>query len=533
MSESTNDRWQMYSAATPEVASGWSLETVTPPSRLAGSNGMTIGSNGRGSDGRLYVTQVFGSQVTAINIDTGTHEVFSPLGGGIVAPDDGIFGPDGTFFATEPFTGSVTARNPDGTYRVVRADLPGANGITLDHAGERLFVDEFRPGGRLMELDPTGAGEPRFLMEDLNGPNAPSMGPDGRIYFPQVFANEIWVYDLDAGRGQLLFDDLSVPTAVKFDSRGRIVVSESGTGHITAIDVQTGARETLAEVPTGVDNVSVGPGDRIFVSHYVSGRVAEETGNIHRILSEPGLLGPHGLALGPDGSLLLADGLSVATIPGVASGSGTVERLLTLLLELHTLAIGVSPLGDDLAVLAITGEILVYRRGSTVPVVLVSGLDAPTAILADGPGTILVVERGAGRILRVNAGGQVDTVASGMRGPNAVARDEVGSLFVSQSAIVEVLQKDGSRRGAIEGFSDAQGIAASGGTLLVADVSTHELIAVDIDSGNREVVVTGAPIGQPVAGLVPAAFCSICPDGAGGFYVGANGDGSVRRLRRR
>jgi hypothetical protein len=60
-------------------------------------------------------------------------------------------------------------------------------------------------------------------------------------------------------------------------------------------------REILAEVPKGIDNVSVGPDDRIFVSHYVDGRVAEETGNQHRILSEPGLLGPHGLALGPGG----------------------------------------------------------------------------------------------------------------------------------------------------------------------------------------------------------------------------------------
>ena len=106
-------------------------------------------------------------------------------------------------------------------------------------------------------------------------------------------------------------------------------------------------------------------------------------------------------------------------------------------------------------------------------------------------------------------------------------------MFVSQGAIVEVRDEDGTHRGTIDGFSDAQGIAAPGGTLLVADVGTHELVAVDIESGTREVVVTDAPIGQPVAGVVPAAFCSVCADGTGGFYVGANGDGSVRRLRRR
>jgi len=62
-------------------------------------------------------------------------------------------------------------------------------------------------------------------------------------------------------------------------------------------------------------------------------------------------------------------------------------------------------LGEDLAVLAVTGEILLYRHGSSEPAVLVSGLDAPTCIVADGPSSLLVVERGAGKITRVDAGG--------------------------------------------------------------------------------------------------------------------------------
>ena len=221
-----SDRWQMYSQDdAPAVAAGWSLETITGPSRLAGCNGMTFGP-----DGRLYATQVFG-----LAGDGDQHRDRRPRGvlaprERIIGPDDGFFAADGTFYATEPLIGRVSARNPDGTYRVVGDDLPAANGVTMDHAGRRLFIDEFRPGGRLMELDPSGESAPRIFMEDLNGPNAPAMGPDGRIYFPQVFANEIWVYDIDSGKGELLFKDLNVPTAVKFDSRGRIVTSESGAG---------------------------------------------------------------------------------------------------------------------------------------------------------------------------------------------------------------------------------------------------------------------------------------------------------------
>src|SRR6478736_5457884 len=133
-----------------------------------------------GPDGRLYVTQVFFSQVTAIDVDSGEHAVFSPLGSGIRGPDDGFFAADRTFYATEPMYGRVTARDAAGRYRVVRDELPGANGVTMDHARRRLFVDEFRPGGRLLELDPL-SGEPRVLLDDLAGPNAPAMGPDGRV----------------------------------------------------------------------------------------------------------------------------------------------------------------------------------------------------------------------------------------------------------------------------------------------------------------------------------------------------------------
>ena len=509
------DRWQMYVDSTPQEQAGWRLEALTPPSRLGGSNGMTI------AGGHLYVTQVFGSQVTAIDIETGEHEVFSPLGGGIVGPDDGIFGADGTFYATEPLFGRVTARNADGTYRVVRDDLPGANGVTMDHAGQRLFVDEFRPGGRLMELDPFGESPPKIFLEDLDGPNAPAMGPDGRLYFPQVFANQVWVYDLDSGKGSLAVDELSVPTAVKFDSRGRLVVSEAGAGRITAVDLATGRRETLAEVPLGIDNVSVGDEDRIFVSHYVDGRVAEETGNRHRILSEAGLLGPHGVSLGPNGEILVADGLSVGTVR-----SGRVERFLRLLIDLPTLVVGVAVLGTEIAVLAITGEVLVHRGGAEL-VVLADGLGEPVSMRPDGDG-LLVTERAAGRVTRVDLDGRKQPLLEGLHGPGAADRDGAGGFVVSQGDVVELVDADGTSR-RVDGFGHAEGLAVAGGVALVADVGRHELVAVDIATGAREVVVTQAPIGQPAEGVVPAAFCSVCADGSG-FVVGCNGDGSIRRV---
>lgn len=509
----STDRWSAYTDVTPSVAPGWRLETVTPPSRLGGSNGICMGP-----DGRLYVTQVFFSQVTAIDVDSGAHEIFSPLGSGIRGPDDGIFAADGTFFATEPMFGRVSAKATDGSYRVVRDHLPGANGVTMDHARRRLFVDEFRPGGRLLELDPSGAGEPRVLLDDLAGPNAPAMGPDGRVWFPQVFADQVWWYDLDTAEARLAVDDLARPTAIKFDSRGRLVVSEAAAGRITAVDIATGERTTLAEVPLGIDNLAIGDGDRLYVSHYVDGRVAEETGGRTRVLSEPGLLGPHGLAVAADGTILFADGLSAGVVRG-----GVAERAARLLVDLPTLAVGVASSGDGLAVLGAAGEILVYTDGE--PRVLTTGLADPTCLRADGDG-FLVTERRAGRVVRVDAGGSVTAVVEGVAGAAAV--DRLGDGFAVSAGGRVVLT--GGRE--IDGFGDAQGIAVVGEVVLVADAARHELVAVDVTTGRRDVVVAGAPVGLPVDGVVPAAFAPLSADGAGGFLVGCNGDGSIRRVRR-
>ncbi len=60
-----------------------------------------------------------------------------------------------------------------GRTRVLRDDIPSANGITF-HQG-RLFIGECREGGRLLELD-LGGGAPRVLLENVPSPNAMEVG---------------------------------------------------------------------------------------------------------------------------------------------------------------------------------------------------------------------------------------------------------------------------------------------------------------------------------------------------------------------
>jgi sugar lactone lactonase YvrE len=401
----------------------------------------------------------------------------------------------------------------------------------MDHRRQRLFVDEFREGGRLLELDPFGGGPPRVLLDDLNGPNALAMGPDGRLYLPLVFAGEVWCYDLDEGRGWRFADDLQHPTAVKFDRSGRLVVTEAKTGHLTAIDIATGRRTTIAVIDPSIDNVSIGAGDRLYVSHFDSGLVTEIAEDRRRVLSPAGLLGPQCVAVQTDGSVLVADGLSIL----VVRLDGELEKISRALVDQPFLAYGIAPAGEGYVLLSVTMGIVAWQAGGAPRVLDAAALiGRPSGLVADGTDDrYLVCDRDVGTVVSVGLDATIHVIASALADPVAVARDAKGSLWVSQArgAAVVAITADGSSR-ACAGIDKAEGLAANDGIVLVADVGARRLIAIDPDTAAATTVVEDAPIGSPDGGHVPFSFCSVAAHPRGGFVVGCSGDGSVRWLRR-
>ena len=87
-------------AAPIGLADGWSLERLTPPSRLFGANGLRTGP-----DGRIYIAQVSGSTISALDPDTGQLETITAKGSDVVGPDDVAFGTDGSLYVTEYYEG--------------------------------------------------------------------------------------------------------------------------------------------------------------------------------------------------------------------------------------------------------------------------------------------------------------------------------------------------------------------------------------------------------------------------------------------
>jgi sugar lactone lactonase YvrE len=351
------------------------------------------------------------------------------------------------------------------------------------------------------------------------------------LYFPQVYAGEVWCYDLDEARGWRVAGDLQNPTAVKFDLTGRLVVTQAKIGHITAIDLASGRRTTLAEIDPAIDNVSIGPGDTLYASHFDSGLVTEIAGGRRRVLSPAGQLGPQGVAVQSDGAVYVADGLSVI----VVRPDGTVARLARALVDLPVLVSGIAPVGDGFVLLSFPMGVIDWRPGAEPRLLDTKPrLDNPSGLVADrSDDRFLVCERGAGTVISVGLDTTKQVVASALSQPVAVARDASGALWISQAsgAPVVAIAADGRVR-RCEGIDQAEGLAANDGTVLVADVGARRLVAIDAETAATTVVVDDAPIGRPDGGYVPFSFCSVAAHPHGGFVIGCNGDGSIRWLRR-
>ena len=520
-----------YIATDPKTADGWRLERLTTPSRLFGANGLRTGP-----DGRVYVAQVTGSQISALDLH-GDVEAISPKGGDIIAPDDVAFDSSGNLYATEVMDGRVSVRDAGGAARVLRDDLPCANGITVFQ--DRLFINECRDGGRLMELD-RATGASRILLEDLPSPNAMEVGPDGMLYYPLMTANEIWRVHPDGVEPQRVTGDLGVPDAVKFDSQGFLVSTQVASGQVLRIDPRSGDKTLLAQLNPGLDNLTF-VGDRLFVSNF-TGEITEVlTGGETRTALPGGLNWPLDLVVGDDGRIYVADGTYFYTV-GTDGVLETVGMLFTP--GYPGFLRGLAPAGAGAFVVATSGgQIARYRPGDGETDYFADGFDQLYGV-AIGPGeSIVFAEFGTGSVHALRSG-HVELLASGLQDPVGVTFGPDGVPMVAESGAGRVVTATGSTETVVDGLQRPQGIHVSDGKLYIVDAGAKEIVAVDLASGERRTIASGLPVGpppgvdpKPLKGMPPFSgpqgpFAGITSGPDGSLYFSADGDGSVLALRR-
>jgi sugar lactone lactonase YvrE len=528
---STSHTDARYSASAPNLAEGWRFERLTAPSRLFGANGLRTGP-----DGRVYIAQVTGSQISALDIGTGSLETVSAKGGDIVAPDDVAFDSDGDLYATEVMDGRVSALGRDGRSRVLRDDLPCANGITV-HEG-RLFINECRDGGRLMELD-RATGAQRILLENLPSPNAMEVGPDGLLYYPLMTANEIWRIDPNGGEPHRVAADLGVPDAVKFDADGYLVSTQVASGQVLRIDPRTGEKTVLAQLNPGLDNLAIADG-RLFVSNF-TGEITEIVGGETRTVLPGGLNWPLDLTVADDGNLYVADG----TYFYIVTADGSLQTVGMLFSPGYPGFLrGLAPAGDGVFVVTTSGgQVARYRPATNETTYLAADFDQLYGVAIGPDGDVVFAELGTGCVHKLQSGG-VETLASGLHDPVGVAFDG-SSVLVAESGAGRVVRLTGSGSDVVvDGLQTPQGIVVRDGALFVVDAGSKDVISFDLNSKARTTIASGLPVGpppgvepKPLKGMPPFSgpqgpFAGITAGPDGSLYVSADGDGSVVALRR-
>ncbi|HME77143.1 MAG TPA: SMP-30/gluconolactonase/LRE family protein [Mycobacterium sp.] len=522
-----------YTAAQPPgVAEGWRLQRVTGPSRLFGANGLRTGP-----DGRVYVAQVTGSQISALDLETGGLQTVSPKGGDIIAPDDVAFDPDGNLYATEVMDGRVSVLDTAGRTRVLRDDVPSANGITF-HRG-RLFIGECREGGRLLEMDLNG-GVPRVLLDNVPSPNAMEVGPDGQLYFPVMGANEVWRIDPEGGEPQRVAGDLGVPDSVKFDSEGFIVSTQVASGQVLRIDPRSGQRMVVAQLTPGLDNLTFA-GNRLLVSNF-TGEITEILrGGETRTVLPGGLNWPLDLAVGDDGNLYVADG----TYFYVVRSDGALQTVGMLFSPGYPGFLrGLAPAGaGEFVVTTSGGQVTRYRPAVSESELLADGFDQLYGVAIARRGAV-VAELGTGRVLSVNAG-NVEVLASDLRDPVGLAAAPDGAVLVAESGAGRVVRVTGSDvETVVDELHCPQGIALADGQLYIVDAGARELVQFDLNNRVCNRIASGLPVGpppgvvpKPLKGMPPFSgpqgpFAGITVGWDGTLFVSADGEGSVLAFHR-
>ena len=469
-------------APEPSQPTGPTVTVLSQGGPLHGTNGVMFGP-----DGRLYVASISSPAVVALDPESGAIlERWGPEEG-VKGPDDLAFGPDGSMFWTDWAFGDVGRRTPDGTTTVVASPVPGVNPITFSDDG-RLFVSQCGPGDQLFEIDPEGIEEPRLIGDQLSRGcvNGMDWGPDDRLYGPRMSSNEVVRVDVDGGTVETVASGFQRAVAVKFDSQGRLHVLDTGAGEVVRADVATGDTEVVGRVGVGSDNLAFDAADRLFVSSFTDSYIVEVTGpETNRPVIAGGIGWPGGLAYVPttggSGRLFLADrralreldpatGAEVHAVTGFGSDVGEVlsahphgahlilsslttvsiwdpdgDRLVARF-EGFEKAVDALPLGDDIIVSEYeTGSVVRFAPASPdARAVIASGLEEPAGLAVHG-GDLYVADRSGTLFQILDDGESLDPprpVASGLAGPEGIAADDNGTLYVVEEDAGRVTQVD-------------------------------------------------------------------------------------------
>lgn len=312
--------------AEPVVASGYSLEQLVKPSPFCGVHGLGIDG-----EGELYAGSVVGQRLYQVDKTSGAVEVLVGPPKGMA--DDMEFLPDGTVAWTSISQNAVRARSPDGKVWDVATNLVSINSIAYNENDERLFAAQVFGGDGLWELDVTGETAPRNIIKDMGGLNGFDIGPDGMIYGPLWFKQQVVKINPDTGELTVIADGFHTPAAANFDSQWNLYVLDTAMGEIIQVDINTGSKTQFAQLKTSLDNLAIDANDILYVSNMADNSIQAidiKTKAIRSVV-EAGLSCPASLAVSSatidkDDAVYIADIFALRRINGTKGEVTDIAR---------------------------------------------------------------------------------------------------------------------------------------------------------------------------------------------------------------
>ncbi|WP_257458791.1 SMP-30/gluconolactonase/LRE family protein [Archangium lipolyticum] len=525
-------------AAPPPPA--YRQEVVVAGSHFQGVHGLAVDGKGH-----LLASNLLGQSVHSIDLKDGKVStlVGPPLGGA----DDVTLGPDGSVYWTGYFTGQLMRRTPDGKTRVIARDLPGLNSLAFRRDG-RFYVTQLGRGDALWEVDPSGKKPPRKVLSEPGFLNGFEFGPDDKLYGPILTKGQIARVDVDTGKIETVAEGFTIPVAVNFDARREnLYVVDAARGELVRVRLPTGAKEVVAKLPTGLDNLAVGPDDQVYVSNMVDNdiRVVNPADGSVRPLVEARLSVPSGLAVAPDDpdeQLYVADVYAFRRVGGRDGKINQTTRVLSTRMNFPmNVSLSAKHVVLSTAYLGGHSNVQVLDRASGEVLRTIPNANGVQGVLELADGTLLLAEAATGRLVRVDAAEPAGTtmLAEGLEGPVGLAADTEAKepgVYVTEvrsGKVTRVRLSDGARRTVAKGLKAPEGIARHpDGGLIVAEVGRKRLVRIEPATGRLTVLASGLRIGLPENAGMPPGYIptGVAVGGSGTIYLTSDIESALYRF---
>jgi sugar lactone lactonase YvrE len=367
---------------------------------------------------------------------------------------------DGRLFVAQVFGGDALWEiDPAGTQppRLILKDLGGFNGFDIGPDGKLYGPLWFKH--QVVRIDPD-SGKLDVVADGFATPAAANFDSKWNLYVLDTARGEVVRVDIRSRKKQVVAKLATALDNLAIDSRDRVFVSNMADNGIQQVDVAKGTARQVVKgrlaIPLGIAAVAEGPRDTLYVADVFALRTVDSTqGKVTDVARSHAAGTPIGYPVAvtanqrfvvvtnnegpvqryerdtmrlvqswsdthagnaiemPSGALIVAETTrgKLSRISGNGAGEERDEILDNLAAPLG-LAIA-----DDNAVYVsemASGQVSQINVNSGSRRVIAQGLDRPQGIAKDGS-SVLVVEAGKGRLLRVDPGnGAVEVLASGL-----------------------------------------------------------------------------------------------------------------------